>query len=65
MLKEDPDSMFVVRLQDTNFGLKDLLQVKVIGAGAAGVVRLVEHNSTHTRYASLGWIRCQELFKSE
>eukprot|EP00913_Durusdinium_trenchii_P014671 g13764.t1 len=39
------------RLQDTNFGLKDLIQVKVIGAGAAGVVRLVEHNFTRTRYA--------------
>ncbi|CAJ1351647.1 unnamed protein product [Effrenium voratum] len=40
-----------IRLQDTNFGLKDLIQVKVIGAGAAGVVRLVEHKSTGTRYA--------------
>lgn len=40
-----------IRLQDTNFGLKDLIQVKVIGAGAAGVVRLVEHNFTRTRYA--------------
>lgn len=40
-----------IRLQDTNFGLKDLIEVKVIGAGAAGVVRLVEHKSTRTRYA--------------
>ncbi|CAE7168358.1 Pkg21D [Symbiodinium pilosum] len=40
-----------IRLQDTNFGLKDLIQVKVIGAGAAGVVRLVEHKSTGMRYA--------------
>lgn len=40
-----------IRLQDTNFGLKDLIQIKVIGAGAAGVVRLVEHKSTGMRYA--------------
>eukprot|EP00931_Biecheleriopsis_adriatica_P025331 TRINITY_DN15587_c0_g2_i1.p1 TRINITY_DN15587_c0_g2~~TRINITY_DN15587_c0_g2_i1.p1 ORF type:complete len:876 (-),score=183.29 TRINITY_DN15587_c0_g2_i1:293-2560(-) len=40
-----------IRLQDTNFGLKDLKQVKVIGQGAAGVVRLVEHKRTRMRYA--------------
>eukprot|EP00930_Biecheleria_cincta_P016959 TRINITY_DN13615_c0_g3_i1.p1 TRINITY_DN13615_c0_g3~~TRINITY_DN13615_c0_g3_i1.p1 ORF type:complete len:864 (+),score=197.52 TRINITY_DN13615_c0_g3_i1:42-2633(+) len=40
-----------IRLQDTNFGLKDLKQVRVIGAGAAGVVRLVQHKTTGTRYA--------------
>lgn len=40
-----------IRLQDTNFGLKDLKQVKVIGAGAAGVVRLVKNKKTGMRYA--------------
>jgi len=43
--------MHRIRLQDTNLVLKDVRQVKVIGAGAAGVVRLVEHKKTHTRYA--------------
>jgi len=30
---------------------KDLKHVKIVGAGAAGVVRLVEHKKTKTRYA--------------
>jgi len=40
-----------IRLQDTNVDMKDLKHVKVVGAGAAGVVRLVEHKTTKTRYA--------------
>jgi len=40
-----------IRLQDTTVTLKDLKQVKVIGAGAAGVVRLVRHRKTQMRYA--------------
>eukprot|EP00928_Gymnodinium_smaydae_P025862 TRINITY_DN2047_c0_g8_i1.p1 TRINITY_DN2047_c0_g8~~TRINITY_DN2047_c0_g8_i1.p1 ORF type:complete len:934 (+),score=249.81 TRINITY_DN2047_c0_g8_i1:121-2922(+) len=40
-----------IQLQDTSVNLKDLRQVKVIGAGATGVVRLVEHKKTKTRYA--------------
>eukprot|EP00933_Yihiella_yeosuensis_P072310 TRINITY_DN8066_c0_g1_i1.p1 TRINITY_DN8066_c0_g1~~TRINITY_DN8066_c0_g1_i1.p1 ORF type:complete len:958 (-),score=231.63 TRINITY_DN8066_c0_g1_i1:233-2836(-) len=43
--------MHRIRLQDTNFGLKDLKQTKVIGAGAAGVVRLVKNKKTGMRYA--------------
>jgi len=43
--------MHRIRLQDTNLTLKDVRQVKVIGSGAAGVVRLVEHTKTQTRYA--------------
>jgi cGMP-dependent protein kinase len=43
--------MHRIRLQDTGVVMKDLKQVKVIGAGAAGVVRLVEHKKTKTRYA--------------
>jgi cGMP-dependent protein kinase len=40
-----------ISLQDTNVTMKDLKHIKVVGAGAAGVVRLVEHKKTHTRYA--------------
>jgi len=40
-----------IRLQDTSVTMKDLKHVKVVGAGAAGVVRLVEHKKTKTRYA--------------
>lgn len=40
-----------IRLQDTSVTMKDLKHVKVVGAGAAGVVRLVEHKRTGTRYA--------------
>mmetsp|Transcript_170153 Transcript_170153/g.545657 ORF Transcript_170153/g.545657 Transcript_170153/m.545657 type:complete len:917 (+) Transcript_170153:125-2875(+) len=40
-----------IRLQDTSLTLKDVRQVKVIGAGAAGVVRLVQHKKTQMRYA--------------
>lgn len=43
--------MHRIRLQDTSVTLKDVKQVKVIGAGAAGVVRLVEHKKTGMRYA--------------
>mmetsp|Transcript_134223 Transcript_134223/g.233219 ORF Transcript_134223/g.233219 Transcript_134223/m.233219 type:complete len:926 (+) Transcript_134223:259-3036(+) len=45
------DLMRRIRLQDTSVTMKDLLHIKVIGAGAAGVVRLVEHKATKTRYA--------------
>jgi len=40
-----------IRLQDTNVSMKDLKNIKVIGQGAAGTVRLVEHKKTNTRYA--------------
>lgn len=40
-----------IKLQDTNLTLKDVRQIKVIGAGAAGVVRLVQHKKTQVRYA--------------
>lgn len=40
-----------IRLQDTNVNIKDLLSIKVVGQGAAGVVRLVQHVKTGTRYA--------------
>merc|ERR1740138_1628442 len=40
-----------IRLQDTSVTLKDVRQIKVIGKGAAGVVRLVQHKKTGTRYA--------------
>jgi len=43
--------MHRIRLQDTSLSLKDVKEVKVIGAGAAGVVRLVQHKKTKTRYA--------------
>jgi len=43
--------MHRIRLQDTSVTLKDLKPVKVIGAGAAGVVRLVQHKKTSMRYA--------------
>jgi cGMP-dependent protein kinase len=45
------EMMHRIRLQDTNVNLKDLKHIKIIGAGAAGVVRLVEHKKTKTRYA--------------
>jgi len=40
-----------IELQDQTVTMKDLKHVKLIGAGAAGVVRLVEHKTTKTRYA--------------
>mmetsp|Transcript_35615 Transcript_35615/g.83287 ORF Transcript_35615/g.83287 Transcript_35615/m.83287 type:complete len:943 (-) Transcript_35615:217-3045(-) len=40
-----------IKLQDTGVTLQDLKHVKLIGAGAAGVVRLVQHKSTKMRYA--------------
>lgn len=40
-----------IELQDTSLTMKDLKHVKLIGAGAAGVVRLVEHKKNKTRYA--------------
>jgi len=40
-----------IKLQDTTVTMKDLKHIKVVGVGAAGVVRLVEHKSTKTRYA--------------
>lgn len=40
-----------IRLQDTSVTLKDLQMVQVIGFGAEGVVRLVEHKKNQTRYA--------------
>eukprot|EP00403_Amphidinium_massartii_P032337 CAMPEP_0178445562 /NCGR_PEP_ID=MMETSP0689_2-20121128/40253_1 /TAXON_ID=160604 /ORGANISM="Amphidinium massartii, Strain CS-259" /LENGTH=1263 /DNA_ID=CAMNT_0020070161 /DNA_START=66 /DNA_END=3857 /DNA_ORIENTATION=+ len=40
-----------IRLQDTSVTLKDVRACKVIGTGAAGIVRLVEHKTTRTRYA--------------
>eukprot|EP00929_Paragymnodinium_shiwhaense_P000103 TRINITY_DN10025_c0_g1_i1.p1 TRINITY_DN10025_c0_g1~~TRINITY_DN10025_c0_g1_i1.p1 ORF type:complete len:916 (+),score=253.81 TRINITY_DN10025_c0_g1_i1:120-2867(+) len=43
--------MHRIRLQDTNLTMKDLKAIKLIGAGAAGVVRLVEHKKTKMRYA--------------
>eukprot|EP00931_Biecheleriopsis_adriatica_P075952 TRINITY_DN49718_c0_g1_i1.p1 TRINITY_DN49718_c0_g1~~TRINITY_DN49718_c0_g1_i1.p1 ORF type:complete len:920 (-),score=264.55 TRINITY_DN49718_c0_g1_i1:129-2828(-) len=49
--KMQEDLMHRIRLQDTAFGLKDLKVVKVIGAGAAGVVRLVSNKKTGMRYA--------------
>lgn len=38
-------------LQDTTVTLKELRHVRLIGVGAAGVVRLVSHVKTGTRYA--------------
>lgn len=43
--------MHRIRLQDTSVTLKDLRHIKIIGAGAAGVVRLVRHKKTSMRYA--------------
>merc|ERR1719424_1788885 len=43
--------MLRIRLQDTNVDMKDIKHVKIVGSGAAGVVRLVEHKTTKTRYA--------------
>jgi len=40
-----------IRLQDTSVTLKELKQMRVIGTGAAGVVRLVRHKKTQMRYA--------------
>lgn len=40
-----------MKLQDTTVRLKDLVHIKLIGAGACGSVRLVEHRTTATRYA--------------
>lgn len=43
--------LYRIMLQDESVTMKDLKQIKVIGAGAAGVVRLVEHKKNKTRYA--------------
>jgi len=40
-----------IQLQDTTVTLKDLNQVRIIGTGATGIVRLVQHKTTHMRYA--------------
>ena len=40
-------------LQDTDVSMKDLRHIKIVGAGAAGVVRLVEHKATKTRCYSM------------
>jgi cGMP-dependent protein kinase len=40
-----------INLQDTDMTLKDVAHVKVIGTGAAGTVRLVQHKKTKMRYA--------------
>jgi len=49
--KMHQELMHRIRLQDTSVTLKDLRHVKIIGAGAVGVVRLVTHTQTATRYA--------------
>lgn len=43
--------MHRIALQDTSVSLKELRSVRLIGKGAAGVVRLVTHTQTGTRYA--------------
>eukprot|EP00927_Polykrikos_kofoidii_P004110 TRINITY_DN1162_c0_g3_i1.p1 TRINITY_DN1162_c0_g3~~TRINITY_DN1162_c0_g3_i1.p1 ORF type:complete len:901 (-),score=162.04 TRINITY_DN1162_c0_g3_i1:195-2897(-) len=43
--------MHRINLQDTNVTLKDVKHIRVVGQGATGVVRLVEHKKTKTRYA--------------
>jgi len=43
--------MHRIRLQDTNMALKDVKQIKIIGSGAAGVVRMVQHKKTGMKYA--------------
>jgi len=43
--------MHRIKLQDTTMKLKDLQPIRVIGMGAFGVVRLVEHTTTGVRYA--------------
>jgi len=40
-----------IKLQDTSVTLKDVKHIRVVGQGAMGVVRLVEHKKTKTRYA--------------
>jgi len=40
-----------IELQDTKVGMKELRQIKVVGCGATGVVRLVEHKKSRIRYA--------------
>jgi len=50
------DLMSRIRLQDTNFEMKALKHINIIGAGAGhggqrSVVRLVQHSKTNTRYA--------------
>jgi len=49
--KMQEELMIRIRLQDTSVTMKDIKHIKVIGAGAAGTVRLVEHKKTKTRYA--------------
>lgn len=40
-----------IQLQDSDARLKDLVHVKLVGAGSFGAVRLVEHQETGVRYA--------------
>lgn len=40
-----------ISLQDTSVNLKDVRHIRTIGAGAAGIVRLVQHKKTQVRYA--------------
>lgn len=40
-----------IGLQDTNVTLKSLRHVRIVGVGAFGSVRLVEHRRNNTRYA--------------
>jgi len=40
-----------IRLQETNIDMKQLKHVRLIGSGAFGSVRLVEHKTTGMRYA--------------
>jgi cGMP-dependent protein kinase len=42
---------YKIRLQDTSVSMKLILHVRLIGAGAFGSVRLVEHKYTGLRYA--------------
>jgi len=49
--KMEEQLMYRINLQDTNLTMKDVRHVKVIGAGAAGVVRLVAHKKNGTEYA--------------
>jgi CRP-like cAMP-binding protein len=45
------DLLTRIALQDDSVSMKDLKHIRVVGRGAFGVVRLVEHKTNHTRYA--------------
>jgi len=49
-----------IRLQMTNVKLADLSEVRVVGRGTFGVVKLVEHKSSGTQYA----LKCIERAKA-